>query len=113
MLAPQLIYAECANIVWKKVRRGEMTASEARVASTFIDEFSIETVGMAEIVPLAIDLSLRIDHPAYDCFYLALALLEECPMVTTDESFWRKVRQRLDPGEAERCMTLSALAASR
>ena len=30
MIAPQLLVAECANILWKKVRRGDLTEEQAR-----------------------------------------------------------------------------------
>ena len=33
LLAPELLLAECANIIWKKTRRGELTAPEAELAA--------------------------------------------------------------------------------
>jgi predicted nucleic acid-binding protein len=32
LLAPDLLVPECANVLWKKVRRGEMEASAAHAA---------------------------------------------------------------------------------
>ena len=32
----------------------------------------------------AVGLSIRLQHPAYDCFYLALARRTGCPLVTAD-----------------------------
>ena len=40
----------------------------------------------------ALALAMKLDHPAYDCFYLALAETEQVQMVTTDEHFIRKVQ---------------------
>src|SRR6266508_2506278 len=59
---------------------------------------SVSQIGRAfeELVPsvalkdraLAIALELR--HPAYDCFYLALAEMREVPLVTADDRLLRR-----------------------
>ena len=38
----------------------------------------------------AFDLALELKHPAYDCFYLALALMRDVRFVTSDAHFQRK-----------------------
>lgn len=108
-IAPQLIYAECANIVWKKVRKGELTAQEARESALFIDTYDIKTVAVRDLVPIALDLSLHLDHAAYDCFYLALALLEDCPFLTADVKLRDKVHSRMGALDAQRCLILNTL----
>lgn len=108
LIAPQLIYAECANIVWKKVRRGELTLREAQEAAMFIDTFFVRTVAMRELVPVALDLSLHLDHSAYDCFYYALAVLEDCRFVTADTKLRDRIAATLGEAEAERCLLLGA-----
>jgi predicted nucleic acid-binding protein len=48
-------------------------------------------------------LAIDLDHPAYDCLYLALAIARDCPFVTADERFLRKLgqaRQRTLRGKA-------------
>jgi predicted nucleic acid-binding protein len=37
-LAPDLIYTECANVLWKKVRRREMTQEEAGTAGQTLEQ---------------------------------------------------------------------------
>lgn len=108
LVAPQLIYAECANIVWKKVRRGELTTQEAKEAAMFIDTFFVRTVAMKELVPVALDLSLHLDHSAYDCFYYALAILEDCRLVTADRKLRGRIAETLGETEAQRCLLLGA-----
>ncbi len=110
--APQLIYAECANILWKLARRGELSVEEVSRASMLVDDFAVHTVSMRELVPLALDLSVRLDHAVYDCFYLAMALLQDCPMVTADMTLIRKARARLDSREAERCVLLTSFVSA-
>ncbi len=106
LLAPQLIYAECANIIWKHVRQGKLPTHEAAEVSLLIEDIDIEIASMRELAPQAISFSLEYDHPAYDSFYLALAVVQGCPFVTADHSFVRKIRQRNRP-EASLCVLLS------
>jgi predicted nucleic acid-binding protein len=37
-------------------------------------------------------LAVDLDHPVYDCFYLALAVQEQYPVVTADRRFHDAVR---------------------
>lgn len=108
--APELIYAECANIVWKRVRKDEIQGSDIIKLITLVDDLPIETVGIRELLPLAVTFSLRLDHAVYDCFYLALATLQDCSLVTADLKFHRKAHQTLPPGDAKRCLLLADCA---
>ncbi len=76
LAAPDLILAECANIFWKKVRRRELSLPEARFAALMIEGSDLQLREMLPIWLAAIELAARIDHPAYDCLYLALAQRE-------------------------------------
>jgi predicted nucleic acid-binding protein len=109
LIAPQLIYAECANIIWKKVRKGELTTREAREAAFFIDTFHVQTVALRELLDVALELSLHLDHAVYDCFYLALAILDDCQFVTADRKFKGAITARLGATDAHRCLLLSSL----
>jgi predicted nucleic acid-binding protein len=112
LVAPQIIYAECLNAVWKKVRRAELTKQEASKAAMFIDAMSVEAVSLRELIPLAIELSLTLDHPVYDCFYLALAIVQQCPVVTADVKLHRKVHAVLPAEYASRCVMLESFASA-
>jgi predicted nucleic acid-binding protein len=110
LAAPDLILAECANIFWKKVRRGELTVEEARFAALMIEGSDLQLREMLPIWLLAIELATRIDHPAYDCLYLALALKEQLQFVTADDSLVRKLQQNKDPEIRKLALPLRAFA---
>lgn len=93
LLAPDLIIAECANILWKKVRRSELTADEALMAGRILQRMDVELHPMRALMEEATKLAIALDHPAYDCLYLALALDSDRHFVTADLSFVAKVRQ--------------------
>lgn len=84
LLAPDLLVAECANILWKKVVRAEMERETAIVAAQAIERVEIELVPMRLFLADSLKLAIALDHPAYDCLYLALALARGCRFVTAD-----------------------------
>lgn len=90
LLAPDLLIAECANVLWKKVRRGEFTATEAILAARLIERADIHFQPMRMLMEPAERLAIALDHPAYDCFYLALAEATESEFVTADRDFHQK-----------------------
>ena len=71
LLVPELIFAEVANILWKKQARGEMDAATAAAGARWLRQLPLFIVGNAELMPAALALAMRLNHPAYDCFYLA------------------------------------------
>lgn len=48
---------------------------------------------MRMLLENATRMALELDHPAYDCLYLELAIRRGCRMVTADERLIRKLRQ--------------------
>ena len=91
LLAPALLLAECSNILWKKARKGELSEAEAITRSVMLTRTNIVLHPMEPLVEAATREAIRLNHPAYDCFYLALAAAEGCSFVTADERLVRKV----------------------
>ena len=92
LAAPELLVAECANILWKKVGRGELRKNEAMLAARLLERADIELHPMRPLLEQAARMAVEIDHPAYDCVYLALAVNNNWRFVTADESLLRKLR---------------------
>jgi len=92
LTAPELVVAECANILWKKCRRGELTQEEASLAARLLQASDIELVPTRALLEPALRWAIQLDHPAYDCMYLALAVQRDCRLVTADDRFVRKVQ---------------------
>ncbi len=92
-LAPELLLAECANILWKKVRRGELSADEGLVASRLLQAMNIDLYPMRSLVVETARWTQVLDHPAYDCIYLALAASQGCALLTADKKLAEKVRR--------------------
>jgi predicted nucleic acid-binding protein len=92
-MAPQLILAESANILWKKVTRREMNPDEAVLSAQLLARADVELVALTNLTETATRLAIEIGHPAYDCFYLALCLDRNLRMVTADDKLARKLAQ--------------------
>jgi len=101
LLAPELIVAECANILWKKVARGALTVGDALLAAEILEHASLTLYPMRSLVRSVTRMAIELGHPAYDCIYLALAAREKCPMVTADERLARKIAAARVPGLPE------------
>jgi predicted nucleic acid-binding protein len=94
LLAPELLVAECANILWKKAGRNELSREEALLAARLLQTAAIELVPTRSLLAAATRIAIELDHPAYDCLYLALAIENDCRFVTADERFLRKLGGR-------------------
>lgn len=99
LLSPDLLIPECANILWKKVRRQEIGPDEAVLAARLLQHADVELVPMRSLLEPAMRLAIQLDHPAYDCVYLALAQASGCRFVTADSRFCAKMRGQVPTGQ--------------
>jgi len=105
--APDLLTAECANILWKKVRLGEVEGGAARLAARLLMRSGIHLVPTGAYLEHALELAVDLGHPAYDCLYLVLLVRNaEWRLVTADERLLRAVRTRAAAELSERCFSL-------
>ena len=85
--APRLLASEVANAVWRKARTGEIGRGEAGMLVHAISEMPLHWHNDEELGADAVRLALALDHPAYDCVYLALAHRIGAQVVTADARF--------------------------
>ncbi|MGE0224924.1 MAG: type II toxin-antitoxin system VapC family toxin [Acetobacteraceae bacterium] len=98
LCAPDLLLPECANILWKKHHLDELTGRETHVCAGLLARAEVELVPMRGLMAHAMRLSLQLDHPAYECMYLALAQARDCAFVTADRRLIRRVRAEQPAG---------------
>ncbi|MEO5363855.1 MAG: type II toxin-antitoxin system VapC family toxin [Magnetococcus sp. DMHC-8] len=85
LCAPVLLIAEVCNVGWRVWQRREITDEQLRIISLRIGEPFSKLAGLSRLAPRASEIARILKHPAYDCFYLALAERENAPLVTADE----------------------------
>jgi predicted nucleic acid-binding protein len=85
LIAPDIIVAEVGNALWKRCRRKELRVMDAVRAVEKLPGAFDRLMSSVHLVGDAMRLSATLDHPIYDCFYLALAEREAAPLVTADQ----------------------------
>lgn len=88
LFAPPLLAIEVANALWVVARRGQITGAEAEDALDLILRAPFQPLPSGLNLPIrALELARLLDHPVYDCVYLALAVALERPVITADRRF--------------------------
>jgi predicted nucleic acid-binding protein len=109
LIAPELLYAETANALWAMARRHDISVTDVREALDALADAPLTApCSMRQLLPAAARLASDLDHPVYDCFYLALAVQEQRPVVTADRRFHDVVASH--PYLADRVVDLARLA---
>ena len=93
VIAPALVFAEAANALWAMRRRGDISTDDLVDAVDALRAAPVAIpVPMLQLTAAAARLAVDLDHPIYDCFYLALGVQTQYPVVTADTRFHDKVR---------------------
>lgn len=81
---PELVYAECANALWKRAHRGQVEANAAGEALANLLAYPLRPLPLADLTADALHVALEFDHPIYDCYYIAAAIQTGFTLVTAD-----------------------------
>jgi predicted nucleic acid-binding protein len=103
--APDLLVAEVGNIAWKKATRREIDAQHAHAIALALRELPLSLHPSGELVDRALQIALAINHPVYDCLYVACAEMLDGTLFTADE----RLNRALATGLAGRCRNLTSL----
>ncbi len=88
---PDLFFVECANILWKYVRRFHYPPENARQDVADLRALALLTVSTADLLAPALELAMTYDITTYDASYAALARQLSLPLITADERLVRKL----------------------
>jgi len=84
LLAPDLIYPEAGNTLWKKQRLKELTPSEFGEITDAILSLPLKIEASESLLPLAVDIAIAYGITVYDALYLSLARVYEITLITAD-----------------------------
>lgn len=90
LIAPDLVVLEVGNVIWTKVRMGQMLQAQAEFVAGVIPQYFASLVPSAEISITAFQIASDLDHPVYDCAYLAVAVRFSAVLVTADRRLLTK-----------------------
>ena len=91
LIAPDLLWAEVANAIFKKILCGEVSAQEAAEVWREFERYPIKTVTSKDLAGTALRVAHESESSVYDCLYLALAYNRNCSLVTADKKFYQRV----------------------
>ena len=95
VVAPELIYAELGNAVWKRVVRGAIARDDGFAVITAFRRLPIGVIPSRELLVAAYWLAVEHGRSLYDALYLALSVESGADFVTADEALYRAVERRL------------------
>lgn len=84
---PDLIGPEFGNTLWKKVRRNEIAREEAEEILAAFDAVALEIYPSRVLLHAAFQLADAFNRSVYDSLYLALAVAQDCALITADRKF--------------------------
>ena len=91
MYAPDLIWAELGNVIWKRYRLSEIDEAEANDLLADALALPLRIAPSDELLEAALKLAMRTGRTVYDCLYLALALKINAMMITADRRLVRSL----------------------
>ena len=89
---PDIIVLKIADITWKKARRREIEAAHALAIARAIRQGPLTFHASTELNDRALRIALELDHPIYDCLYLACAEHHQYPLITADRRLHARVQ---------------------
>ena len=92
LLSPDLVRPEVGNVLWKKWRRGELSAGEATGGLRDLGRFPLRIRTSEPLMEGAWVGAERFGRSFYDGLYVALAVETESSLVTADSRLYNALR---------------------
>lgn len=92
LLAPDLIFAEFGNVLWKKWRAEEIDADSATNILNDFRRIPIIISSSEVMLDVTWTIAEHYRRSFYDSLYLAVAQTHKCPLVTADKKFYNALK---------------------
>lgn len=93
LAAPDVLFVEAANVLGKKIRKAQIELKQGLAGIDFIKRYVPKIVPSAGLVERGMELSVELNHPVYDCIFLACAEQLGATLATRDAPFAAKVER--------------------
>ena len=88
--APDVLPVEYANTIWKKVHRREIPDAQPYLEGLASLPEAVTLHHSGDLLDQALRIAVEMDHPVYDCLYLACADATTSVLITADQRFAKK-----------------------
>jgi predicted nucleic acid-binding protein len=92
LLAPDLLFSEVGNILWKRVMRSELTVHKALVILRALKTLPLTLQPASDLSENVMTVACGLKRSFYDSLYLTLALMADCRLVTADRKLFDAVK---------------------
>ena len=92
LLAPDLLFPEVGNILWKRVMRSELTVQKAQVILHALESLPLTLRPASVLAENAMTIACGLKRSFYDSLYLALAVMTDCRLVIADRKLFEAVK---------------------
>lgn len=89
---PDLMFAEAGNILWKYVLRSECSCGRAVAILKELQTLNLIVCNTHQLAVAAFDIAHRTKRTFYDSLYMALAVKNDCRMVTADLKLYNALK---------------------
>jgi predicted nucleic acid-binding protein len=93
LLAPDLIFAECGNVLWKRWLRKEIESEVMPAILNDLRRMNVKIVPISVLSGDASAIAVGYRRSFYDSLYLALAVISQSRMITADEKLYNALRR--------------------
>ena len=95
LIAPDLIYAEIGNIVWKIQRFQGLTNHEAEMILDLFQQIQLKIFPADELLKDAYQFAVNYQRTVYDSVYVVLSIRENCKFITADEKLYNAIYRHI------------------
>lgn len=88
---PDLFFIECANILWKYVRRFHRPLADSQADLVNLAGLALEVTSTAELIEDTLTLAAETGLTAYDACYAVLARRLKLPLITADVALYKAI----------------------
>ena len=93
LIAPELLAVEVGSALRRKLEQGEVLPEQVSVGLGILFGRVRLRGHDRELIERAIEFSLAMSHPVYDCVYVALAEIASASFATRDIDLAKKIRR--------------------
>ena len=93
IVVPDFALLEVTNALWAGVHDGGSSTDDALYLFHKLERFEFDVRPLHPWIERALVIACAIDHPIYDCVYLAIAEEFDIPFVTADRRFLTALRR--------------------
>lgn len=97
LIAPDLLWIELANVFATHVRAGRLPSETAAELVAALPAMPVDVRPTGALLTQTLEVAMAFERSIYDAMYVALAIREECPLVTADRRLYNALGDSL-PG---------------